>query len=169
MVTTLPAKAGSFSGNALGTRIRWRLKTPPEPQDVPRGIDIPADHISAEETIVHPDRERLVVLRQSTARTTLLRGVLRVNRDALRTSLFRFLREDVEKLRPSHIVRALGALGKRCPGDPSDVQGLVDYCPVPLDQLASFLVVKPCGGSLCAGSPSSRTDGRGPHEPCNDD
>ena len=55
----------------------------------------------------------------------MLRGVLRVNRDALRASLFRFLcedveSEDVEKLRPSRIVRALG---KRCAGDPSDVHG----------------------------------------------
>src|SRR3712207_3622136 len=106
-VTTLTAKAASFSGNAFGIPIRSRLKAPSEPQDVLCGINVPVGHVSAREAGMHPIRERLLDLWQSTATATRLRGVLRVNHDASHSSIFRFLSEDVERLRPTCIVRAL--------------------------------------------------------------
>jgi hypothetical protein len=45
-VTTLPAKAGSFSGNAFPNGIRYRLIAPSEREDVSCSIHVPVAHVS---------------------------------------------------------------------------------------------------------------------------
>ena len=92
LVTTLPAKAGSFSGHALADAPRFVLKAPSEPQYIQRGVNVPVGYVSAR-AYVYPLRERLLDLRKSTTRATRLRSVPRVYRDNSRTSFFRFVRK----------------------------------------------------------------------------
>ena len=138
-MTTLTAKAASFSGNAFGTPIRLRLKAPPEPQDILCGIDIPVRYIPALLASVHPNRKRLLDLCQSTASATHLGSVLRVNRDQRNTSFFRFALQYLEELRPSHIMHRLC---KVVTGYAPDVEGFMSYQSVALCQLARYFVVE---------------------------
>jgi hypothetical protein len=137
-VTTLPAKAGSFSGNAFGIPIRLRLKAPSEPQDVLCGVNVPVSNIPAR-AAMRPIRERLFDLWKGTTRTTRLRGVSRVNRYNPYPSFLRFGYEDVYELCPPSIVRRLC---QPTPSDAFDVKGFQRNKAVGTNQLAGSFVVK---------------------------
>lgn len=142
-VTTLSAKADSFSGRACGNPLRCvpRAEPPPEIQYVASGVHVPVCGVATAFSFaaMHPIPERLFDLRRSTTRATDLRGIARINRDDSHTSFFRFMREDVDELRPASVV-----LGLRKPrsGDARDVQGFVSNQTMRVHQLTSFLVVE---------------------------
>jgi hypothetical protein len=138
-VTTLPAKACSFSGHVCGNPLRFGLKAPSEPQDVLCGVDVSVGHVAAGGAAAYPLRERLFDLRKSTSVATRLRGIFRVYRDNLHPSLFRFGCEDANKTRPACVMRALRKAGS---SDTLDTQGLVGYQPMPPYQSPGLFVVK---------------------------
>jgi hypothetical protein len=88
---------------------------------------------------MHPIRERPFCLWHRPTRATRLRGVPGVDRHDPRTSLFRFVREDVEKGCPPCIVCGLREMAPR---DALDVEGFVDDEAVGICQLARMLVVE---------------------------
>src|SRR5215210_5004497 len=137
-VTTLPAKAGSFSGNAFGIPIRLRPKAPSEPQDVLCGVNVSVLGMATPATM-HPIRERLLNLRECTTPTAGLRGVPRVDRDDPHPSFLRFGYEDVYELRPASIMRRLREVA---PGDASNIEHFAGYQSVGIHQLACLLVVE---------------------------
>ena len=137
-MTSLPARAGSFSGHARRYRPRCVLKAPSEPQDVLCGVNVPVDYVAAS-AAVRPFRERLLGLWKRTATATCLRGVLRVNREDSYPSFFRFGCEDVQKPTPARVMRRLRKAG---PGYTAHVERFMDYQAVSLYQFASLLVVE---------------------------
>ncbi len=137
-MTTLPAKAGSFSGNAFPHGIRLRLKAPSEPQYVLCGVNVPVGNISAR-TAMHPIRKRLFDFWKRTAPATRLRGVLRVNRYNLYPSFLRFGYEDVYELCPTSVMCRLCKSG---PSNAFDVKSFVSYQPVGVSELAGCFVVE---------------------------
>jgi len=137
-VTTLPAKAGSFSGHARADAPRFVLKAPSEPQYIQRGVNVPVGYVSAW-AYVYPVRERFLDLRESTTRATRLRSVPRVYRDNSRTSFFRFVRKYVQERCPSRVMRSLG---KSSPGDALDVEGFVADETVGIHQPSRLFVVE---------------------------
>lgn len=143
LVTTLPAKAGSFSGHARRNRPRSVLKAPSEPkfQDVLCGVNVPVGHVATALGLapVYSLRERLFNLRHSTAAATYLGGIRRINRHDSRTSFFRFVREYRKELRPTRVVNGLR---KVSPGYSTDVQGFVGNQTMGVRQLPRLFVVK---------------------------
>jgi hypothetical protein len=148
LVTTLPAKAGSFSGHVCGNPLRFvpfATACPDKPlqnserEDVLCGVKVAVGCIPTGGTGMHPIRERLFDLWKRTAVATHLRGVLRVNRDNSHPSFFRFGCEDVKEPRPSRI---MGALGKTAAGDAFDVKRFVGDQAVLIYQLAGLFVVE---------------------------
>lgn len=137
-MTTLPTRAGSFSGNAFGIPIRLRLIAPSEREDIQGGVQVPVIRVSTRANVC-PIRECLFYLWHRPARATRLRGVPRINRYYPCTSFFRFVREDVEEGCPTRVVRGLR---KPSPGDALDVEGFVDDEAVGVYEFASLLVVK---------------------------
>jgi L-rhamnose mutarotase len=105
-VTTLTAKAVSFSGHARAAAPRYVLVAPSEREYVACGVDVPIGNVPTR-AIMYPIRERLSYLPRSATRATRLCGVPGVDRHDSRTSLFRFVREYLQKLRPTRVVRGL--------------------------------------------------------------
>lgn len=138
-MTTLPAKAGNFSGHARANAPRCVLRAPSEPEYVLRGINVPVACVPAALAAVYTDRESFLDLREITAAATRLSGHSRIYRDDSHSSLLRFLCEYRKQLSPSRIV---SRLRKACAGYTSNAQGFVGYEPVPTYQLASQLVVE---------------------------
>ena len=137
-MTTLPAKAGSFSGHARANAPRFILKAPSEPQYVPSCVNVPVYYVAAR-TAMYPLRERFLSLWKLAAVAAHLRGVLGLYGDDSSTSLFRFVPEYLEELSPAGIV---GGLRKPTPGDASGVEDFVDDEAVSVCQLSSLLVVE---------------------------
>lgn len=138
-MTTLPAKAGSFSGHARANAPRFVRKAPSEPQYVLSGVNVSINDI-ATQTAMRPLRERLLDLRHSGARATRLRGVPRVYRDYSHSSTLSLLYEDVNELRPTSIV---GGLRKPATtGNAVNVENFTGYQSVAFYQLARLLVVE---------------------------
>jgi hypothetical protein len=137
-VTTLSAKADSFSGHACGNPLRSVPKAQPEPEYVPGSVHVPVGNVAAR-AAMRPIRERLLDLRHRTARATRLRGVLRVYRNDSHASFFRFACEDVDELSPTGVVRGL-----REPraGYALDVEGFVSDETVGIHELSRLLVVE---------------------------
>lgn len=139
-MTTLSAKADSFSGHACGNPLRSvpKAESPPEMQDVQRGVHVPVRGVPAR-AAMHPIRERLLRLRQRSASRTDLRCVFGIDCDNSHASVLCFACEDVEELRPTRVVRGLRQPGS---GDTLDVQGFVGDEAVGIHQLPGFLVVE---------------------------
>ena len=135
---TLPAKAGGFSGHARASAPRSVLIAPSERKDVSGGICVSVGYVSTRAD-VHPIRERLFDLRHRAARRASLRRVPGIDRDHSRTSIFRFVREYLEELRPARVVRGLREPGPR---DALDVEGFVGDQAVAVYQLTGLLVVE---------------------------
>src|SRR5712692_3002550 len=106
MVMTLPAKAGSFSGNGMtcsdGVAVyRWRLKAPSEPwsesepQDIQRGVQVATD-AQAAGTAMPALAEGLRDL--LAAARTGLRCAGGIHLDQRPTSFFRRLHQRVGRL-----------------------------------------------------------------------
>jgi hypothetical protein len=138
-VTTLSAKADSFSGHVCGNPLRFVPKAQPEPQDIQSGVNVSVDGIATRSAAMYPLRERFLDPGHSSARTTSLRRVPGIDCDNPRTSFFRFVSEDVEEGCPTRIERGLRKPG---PGDALDVEGFVDDEGVGMHQLPSLLVVE---------------------------
>lgn len=137
-MTTLSAKADSFSGHAFGTPMRFVPKAQPEPQYVPCGVNVSVGNV-ATRAAMRPIRELLLNLWKNTTLTTRLRGVLRVNRYNPYPSFLRFGYEDVYELCPTSIMRRLR---QSSPRDTFDVKSFVGYQGVRVNQLTRRLVVK---------------------------
>src|SRR6266700_161347 len=144
---TLPAKAGSFSGNGMtcsdGVAVyRWRLKAPSEPwsesepQDVQRGIQVSTD-AQAAGTAMPALAEGLGDL--LAADRTGLRCAGRIHLDQRPTSFRRFVGHDRDELAPASIVNGLG---QHRAGQPLDVQIFDGDQPVRLNQRVRRLVME---------------------------
>ena len=88
---------------------------------------------------MHPIRQRFGYRRQHTAAATRLRRVVGWNCNRDRTSLFRFVRQDMQERSPRNIQRGFG---KPTAGDTANVQIFVNDCAVARDQRMGGLVVK---------------------------
>lgn len=138
-MTTLSAKADSFSGHVCGNPLRFVPKAQPEPQDIQGGVNVSVGGIATCSAAVYPLRERFLDLGHSSARATNLRRVPGIDRDNPRTSFFRFVGENVKEGRPTRIERRLRKPG---PDDALDVEGFVGDEGVGIHQLPSLLVVE---------------------------
>ena len=116
-MTTLSAKADSFSGHVCGNPLRYVPKAQSKPEYIPCGVLVPVGCVSARAG-VQPVRERFLDLRGLAARAASLCRIPRIYRDYPDSSFFRFLSEDVQEGSPPRVV---GGLGEPAPGDALDV------------------------------------------------
>ena len=137
-MTTLPAKAGSFSGHARANAPRFVLKAPSEPQDILSGVNVPVCYVAAR-AAMHPLRERFLCPWKLAAVAAHLRGVPGDYPNDCDPSFFRFGSQDRYEPSPACIVRGLRKPGV---GDTTDVEDFVDNEAVSIYQPSSLLVVE---------------------------
>jgi hypothetical protein len=138
-VTTLPAKAGSFSGHAPPIGARSVLTARSEPQNILRGVQVSIGNIPTGRAVMHPIRQCLRNVRQRAAPATHLCRVVRRNCDHCHTSFFRFVRQDMQERSPRDIQRGFG---QPTAGDTTNVQVFVDKRASAVDQRTGGFMMK---------------------------